>query len=652
MSETMLNRALNGLCLVAALIVAGCQGGSVVELDSIHYDFDFYDLTESIRGIPDELVVVDAECAFITASGHETVVEWNPSSGEVVGVLDFDGTTVELLQPAAASDGTMTGSVAVNFTSGVALSNGKLYISTSNYERAGYDPVNLPGTVLIFERDPSRSPPTYTPASVPFLVTTDFNPTEVTAFGPDLVLVTNTGTLAIRDGDGVPLGPASIDVIDTTSDRIVANIPLGMAAPGMEEIALTPDHTRGFLGSVSYNHVYELSLTGLYDLVGTEPAVIPLLDNLVIAGLDDPILVDDSPPLTADLVAQVVVDSKGERAYAASFNSGHVAVLNLGTVPATRRSMAIPVTEPVPNLGEVGPGPMAIRQGTIGVDFTGPDLFVLTGAPAGLFVPVITTDPPVVGEATTIGSPFPSDITIPEPESIRDFAFVLTSSPPMGVFRYHLDGSAGQGGGDIEDPEPVPGYAAEVVDVTYGAYAGFGQGQFPQIVLGPPKGIGTDAGGTDVLSLGRGGTITVGFGDTCVVDGPGVDLVVYENAFYEAGDPLNRFIETAIVEVSSDGIVFVPFPTSYDDALELGDPDRYTGYAGVEPVMPGDDQETNGGDRFDLADIGVDVARFVRITDTGGDPEDPGDLMGAPPLAGFDLDAVGGIHIVEECALR
>ncbi|MFC1890558.1 hypothetical protein ACFL4G_12470, partial [Thermodesulfobacteriota bacterium] len=249
MSDTMMIRVLNGLCLVVILGLAGCQGGSVIEIEEIHYDFDFYDLTESIRGIPDELVVVDEDCAFITASGHDAVVEWNPSTGVVIAVLDFDGTTVELPQPAAASDGTMIGSVAVNFTSGVALSNGKLYISTSNYVHAGYNPVNLPGTVLIYERETfPEEPPTYSPAPVPFLVTTGFNPTEVTAFGPDLVLVTNTGTLAIRDGNGVPLSPASIDVIDTTSDRIVANIPLGMAAPGMEEIALTSDHTRGFLG--------------------------------------------------------------------------------------------------------------------------------------------------------------------------------------------------------------------------------------------------------------------------------------------------------------------------------------------------------------------------------------------------------------------
>jgi len=648
MSETM-NRVFSCLCLVALLGGAGCQEGSVIELDSIHYGFDFYDLTESIPGIPDELVVVDAACAFITSSGHEAVIEWNPWLGEVVGVLDFDGVTLALPQPAADSEGTMTGSVEVNFTSGAALSNGKLYISTSNYAHAGVDPVNWPGTVLIFERDPSTDPPVYTPALVPFIVTTDYNPTEVTAFGPDLVLVTNTGTLAIRDGQGVPLTSASIDVIDTTGDRIVANIPLGMAAPGMEEIALTPDHTRGFLGSVSYNHVYELSLAGLYDLVGTEPVEVPSRDDLVVAGLDDPILVDASAPMSNDLVAQVVVDSDGERAYAASFNSGHVAVLDLGTVPATPAEAVIAIVEPVPSLGEVGPGPMALRPGRVGVDFPGPDLFVLTGAPAGLFVPVITTEPPAVWEATTIGSAFPSDITIPEPQAIRDFAFVLTSSPPMGVFRYHLDGSAGQGGEDPEDPEPVPGYATEVVEVTYGPYAGFGQGQFPQIVLGPPKGIGVDAGGTDVLSLGRGGTITVGFGDACIVDGPGVDLVVYENAFWEAGDPENLYIETAVVAVSADGILFIPFPASYDDALDLGDPERYEGYAGVAPVMPGDDQATNGGDRFDLADIGIDTVRYVRITDTNGDPLDTGDLVGAPPQAGFDLDAVGGIHVVEDC---
>jgi hypothetical protein len=50
----------------------------------------------------------------------------------------------------------------------------------------------------------------------------------------------------------------------------------------------------------------------------------------------------------------------------------------------------------------------------------------------------------------------------------------------------------------------------------------------------------------------------------------------------------------------------------------------YTGCAGINPVLSHPDNEIDatdsnvaGGDAFDLAQIGVKRARFVRITDTG-----------------------------------
>ena len=45
------------------------------------------------------------------------------------------------------------------------------------------------------------------------------------------------------------------------------------------------------------------------------------------------------------------------------------------------------------------------------------------------------------------------------------------------------------------------------------------------------------------------------------------------------------------------------------------------------------DPAVTGGDGFDLAEVGLERARFVRIRDASG--------MGAPPTTGFDLDAVG-----------
>jgi len=52
------------------------------------------------------------------------------------------------------------------------------------------------------------------------------------------------------------------------------------------------------------------------------------------------------------------------------------------------------------------------------------------------------------------------------------------------------------------------------------------------------------------------------------------------------------------------------------------------------------DPEASGGDPFDLSELGVDEIRFVRVRDRGG--------AGMAPSAGFDLDAVGAVHLRDE----
>jgi len=194
------------------------------------------------------------------------------------------------------------------------------------------------------------------------------------------------------------------------------------------------------------------------------------------------------------------------------------------------------------------------------------------------------------------------------------------------------------------------GWGAEVVQAQVGADGGFGQESMPDIVLGPSSGAGDGVQGLDVLSLGEGGSITLSFGDDyCVVERGGDDLVVLENVFFVAGEPGNRFIETGVVALSQDNVNFVEFPTVVNEDLQPGDPNRYLGFAGKEPVYPGTIPNEVGGDRFDLAALpppGLSWARYVRITDTAGDPEDPGDLVGSGyGKAGFDLDAVAILHL-------
>lgn len=190
--------------------------------------------------------------------------------------------------------------------------------------------------------------------------------------------------------------------------------------------------------------------------------------------------------------------------------------------------------------------------------------------------------------------------------------------------------------GDAEkDAQP---FVDRIVVFKPGEGAGYGQDQQPKIVLGPPKGGGKLAPSDDVLSLGKGGQITLEFVDNEVIDGPGPDLLIFENAFLRApgDDPTNGFFELARVEVSFDGKEWKEFP--FDQITRKG-------CAGWHPVLahPGEndisptDPEKAGGDPFDLKEIGLKVVRFIRITDLEN-------ANGENGTAGFDLDAVAAVH--------
>jgi hypothetical protein len=187
------------------------------------------------------------------------------------------------------------------------------------------------------------------------------------------------------------------------------------------------------------------------------------------------------------------------------------------------------------------------------------------------------------------------------------------------------------------DPSAPPSrFISCVLFFQPGAGAGFGQGKFPEIIYGPPDGAGTMQGSTDVLTLGGGGVIGVGFGGNAIVDGPGVDFIVFENPFDVGGDPDDPYAEPGVVGVSEDGVTWTEFPCD-----PSGYP--YTGCAGVHPVLSNPqngispfDPTTAGGDPFDLADIGVTRARLLRIRDVS--------FKGSAPTEGFDLDAAAIVN--------
>lgn len=175
--------------------------------------------------------------------------------------------------------------------------------------------------------------------------------------------------------------------------------------------------------------------------------------------------------------------------------------------------------------------------------------------------------------------------------------------------------------------EPYP-FITDVIEVNYGEGAGFGQESMPDIVLGPPMGGGDGRGSLDVLTLGSNGSITVAF-DGVIIDEDGPDLIVFENPFI-------GWLETGIVSASQDGETWYTW-----DCDAINQDESFPGCAGVQPVHSHPDNcmdarhpELAGGDAFDLSDIGLESARYIRVVDSG-----------ANVLGGFDLDAIVVVHL-------
>jgi hypothetical protein len=182
---------------------------------------------------------------------------------------------------------------------------------------------------------------------------------------------------------------------------------------------------------------------------------------------------------------------------------------------------------------------------------------------------------------------------------------------------------------------------ADCVDEFLPMGGGHGEESLPQIVLGPPEAGENGNAGVDVLSLGCGGQITLYFAGPGIIDGPGPDLLVFENPFLVGA---RTFVEPARVLVSDDGLDWRAF--ACDPAGD--DPPR--GCAGVALVRANSrngldptDPEEAGGDAFDLADVGLARARYVRLIDVTRE-YDPAGTWCAGPSAGFDLDALAAVH--------
>ncbi len=203
-------------------------------------------------------------------------------------------------------------------------------------------------------------------------------------------------------------------------------------------------------------------------------------------------------------------------------------------------------------------------------------------------------------------------------------------------------------------------YATKVVAYDTNNQAGGGIFK-PTNALGAPV-----ASSTAVHSLGVGGFLTLGFAVT-ITDGPGADLLVFENPFAIANGQI--FAEAVFVEVSSNGTDFARFPTRYQGpatsggSFATGWAGWYAGFGGIKPSNGGQPGVDNfdvvqaGGDAFDLADLRnhrlvlnnkVDLRKItqVRLVDVvaGTSKDSAGRTIQDPTAGSADINAVAALH--------
>ena len=303
----------------------------------------------SIAPLLDDIHIVSADLALVTASSYEEVLFFSPATGESIEVelsvpasfaksdnpllpdpgadaeprtgvstlacvrpppdaLDSRGNPIAATLPAARWCDSVQPSYRASFTSGAALAGDRLFVSVSNLgDDAGTpDTQYLPGAVLVYDFDWSADPPTLSPSETsPVLVTTGFNPSHVTAFevgSRSFVLVTVSGAIGVEEDDpgtdeieaaGIAITEASIDVIDADEIEIIATIPLGFA--GLAPSGLRVDETGrvGVVGSVIGRQLYAVDLDPLEDLL------VPVSAPVVLDGLDgdDAVIFDADEPL-------------------------------------------------------------------------------------------------------------------------------------------------------------------------------------------------------------------------------------------------------------------------------------------------------------------------------------------------------------------
>ncbi|MGI9534217.1 MAG: hypothetical protein ACR2NW_04650 [Thermodesulfobacteriota bacterium] len=203
--------------------------------------------------------------------------------------------------------------------------------------------------------------------------TNGFSSNSLTVVGDELFIINGGGfnlNLQTFEASCDPFFPPSINVLSINSNIITDTIPIPLSEVNTNvcvpnTLAATPDGTSGYLG---------LGLVGAL-------LKVDLVNKEIVNGTDNPIIITDLSGLNN--TADVVIDSNGI-GYTSLFQSDQIAVFNtendeVNPFPAIAPFPAgIRAFDPESQFFD-GVQDLAIRPGTQGVDFMGPNIFFITG---------------------------------------------------------------------------------------------------------------------------------------------------------------------------------------------------------------------------------------------------------------------------------
>lgn len=319
----------------------------------------------TVSGLGDVIGTVIADATHAYVLGYNKIVIFNPSNATIYGTLDFsDALTLSESLGVKHGNGSDAGTVSGSFTpfypQGIAVSGNKLYVSFANLSFSfGSIDTAVQGVVRVYDIVGN----TLVPSSTPYVAASGYNTTGLTVLPNGNLLVTSSG-LGLYDSSTFIFAPtvaARLDLLNQQNLEMDNSIDLGLSYPNFRAWALSPDGTKAFMGSAFTGVVYEVALNPLQ----------------LLRGINNPIVIT-SADAGSDFLADVAMSSDGGGLYVASSNNSKVYAVDLTqSSPTLTNQVADFSAAP----GLVGVGSLAFRPGQVGVDFTGPTLFVLTGNP-------------------------------------------------------------------------------------------------------------------------------------------------------------------------------------------------------------------------------------------------------------------------------